>query len=259
MIKAQPAPPPKEVPDEEVLNGEEAAIQRQRAVNRATAMGELTGGIAHDFRNLLAAIDAGLRLADKHASDPVAVKQFIAAARVAIQDGVSLTSKLLNFAKHQALHVHQGNINDFLTSFEPFLRYGAGPDMRLVLSLDPELPPCLVEPSLLNAAVLNLVCNARDATSGGGVIHVTTERIEPSEEGAATVIAAVRVADNGIGMPQDVLEKIFESFYTTKGDKGTGVGMKQVRSFVDAVGGTIHISSTVGVGTTVELRFPSAQ
>ena len=102
------------------------AEQRARAAQRLAALGEMTGGIAHDFRNLLAVIESGLRLAERSSEQPDKVRAYIAAAREGIDRGVELTSQLLAFARHQELDTHAGDVNEFLRNFEPFLRYGAG-------------------------------------------------------------------------------------------------------------------------------------
>ncbi|BCH17119.1 hypothetical protein MesoLjLa_39700 [Mesorhizobium sp. L-2-11] len=128
----------------------------------------MTGGIAHDFRNLLGVIGSGLRLAEKRAEEPESVRTYIAAAQQGIDRGIELTSLVLAFAKHQELDIHAGNLNDFLRSFEPFLRYGAGPDVRVKLELGSDIPNCLIDPALFDSAVLNLVMNARDAMPSGG-------------------------------------------------------------------------------------------
>jgi signal transduction histidine kinase len=221
----------------------------------------MTGGIAHDFRNLLAVIDSGLRSAERRADEPESVRACIAAAREGIDRGIELTSELLAFAKHQELDIHAGNLNEFLRSFEPFLRYGAGPDIRVKLELGSDIPDCLIDAALFDAAVLNLVINARDAMPRGGEIRVITERyvqITPTPDPPGPgVYACVRVEDHGCGMVPEVLRKVFDPFFTTKGDKGTGIGMLQVQALARMVGARIRIASEPGTGTTVDLLFPS--
>ncbi|RWO79908.1 MAG: two-component sensor histidine kinase [Mesorhizobium sp.] len=245
------------------LGARAAAQQRERATHRLAALGEMTGGIAHDFRNLLAVIGSGLRLAEIRAEEPESVRTYIAAARQGIDRGIELTSLVLAFAKHQELEIHAGNLNEFLRSFEPFLRYGAGPDVRVKLELGSDIPNCLIDPALFDSAVLNLVMNARDAMPSGGEIRVTTERLvqtapTPDLPGPETY-ACVRVKDDGCGMAPEVLRKVFDPFFTTKGEKGTGIGMLQVQALAQMVGGRIRIKSERGIGTTVDLLFPSIQ
>lgn len=240
-----------------------AEEQRERATQRLAALGEMTGGIAHDFRNLLAVIESGLRLAERRADEPERVRACIAAAREGIDRGVELTSQLLAFAKHQELDAHAGDLNEFLRTFEPFLRYGAGPDVRVKLELGSDIPNCLIDPAFFEAAVLNLVVNARDAMPNGGDIRVVTERVvqktaTPDSPGPGSYVR-VRVEDHGYGMSAEVLRRVFDPFFTTKGEKGTGIGLSQVHAFTQMVGGQIRIASERGVGTTVDLLFPSVQ
>ena len=245
------------------LSARSAAQQRERATHRLAALGEMTGGIAHDFRNLLTVIESGLRSAAKRADEPESVRAYIAAAREGIDRGIELTSQLLAFAKHQELDIHAGNLNEFLRSFEPFLRYGAGPDVRVKLELGTDMPDCLIDVALFDAAVLNLVMNARDSMPSGGEIRVITERLvqtttTPDPPGPGTY-ACVRIKDHGCGMAPEVLRKVFDPFFTTKGERGTGIGMLQVQALAQMVDGRISIRSEQGIGTTVDLLFPSIQ
>src|SRR5690349_11997146 len=103
------------------LGDRSAIAQREWAMNRLAAVGEMTEGIAHDFRNLLAVIESGLRLAERSVDEPDKARSYIAAARDGLNRGIELTSQLLTFAKHQELNAHAGNLNEFLKTFEPFL------------------------------------------------------------------------------------------------------------------------------------------
>lgn len=234
---------------------------RERARNRLAALGEMTGGIAHDFRNLLAVIESGLRLAEARADEPNRVRACITLAREGINRGIDLTSQLLAFAKHQELDAHAGDVNEFLRSFAPLLRYGGGPDVRVELELGAETPDCLIDPALFDTAVLNLVVNARDAMPNGGEIRVITgplvqETATPDPPGPGTYVC-VSVKDQGCGMTAEVLRNAFDPFFTTKGEEGTGMGLPQVRALMRMIGGHVRIASEPGIGTTVDLLFPS--
>jgi signal transduction histidine kinase len=219
----------------------------------------MAGGLAHDFRNLLAAISSDLRLAERSLDQPEKVQAYINAMQEAVDRGVELTSQLLAFARHQELDVHERDVNEFLRSFEQLLRYGAGPNTRIRLNLGSGLPPCRVDPASFDAAVLNLVANARDAMPKGGEIEITTEQVlHRSLSGlAGQTYVCVRVTDQGTGMPPHVLRKACDLFFTTKGEKGTGLGLAQVHAFVREAGGEIIIKSELGAGTTVELLLPA--
>lgn len=238
-----------------------ATGQRALALQRLATLGELTNGISHDFRNLLAVIDSGLRLAELSSDEPEKMRFYLTAAREGIERGVELTSQLLDFARHQELETHAGDVNEILRQFEPLLRYGAGPEIRIILELAPDIPKCLVDPALLDAAVLNLVVNARDAMTSDGDIQITTARLVVTTTSSGLpppgTYVRVRVRDSGRGMPSAVLRRAFEPFFTTKGEKGTGMGLPQVFAFIRQIGGYVDIASEQGVGTTVDLLLPS--
>ncbi|MEP7174878.1 MAG: ATP-binding protein [Aestuariivirga sp.] len=245
------------------LEVESETQQRMRATQRLAALGEMTGGIAHDFRNILAVIQSSLRLAERRAGEPEKVRAYIAAAREGIDRGLGLTSQLLAFAQHRKLNAHAGDVNEFLKAFEPLLRYGAGQEIRIKFNLANDVLICLVDPAFFDAAVLNLVTNARDAMPDGGDVEITTERLVqstamPDPPGPGTYVR-VRVKDHGRGMPPEVLARALDPFFTTKGEKGTGIGLPQVHAFAQMVGGHVRIESEQGIGTTVDLLFPSVE
>ncbi len=236
------------------------AEPRARATRRIAALGEMTGGIAHDFRNVLAAIESALRLAEKNSEAPEKVRAYIAGARDGVERGLQLIFRLLAFAKQHELDARAEDANELLRDLELFLKYGAGPGIRIVLELAPDIPQCLIDPSQFSAAVLNLVVNARDAMPNGGVIRISTDQWEAKRAAPNSptpgVYVRVRVQDSGHGMPADVTQNIFDPLFTTKGEKGTGMGLPQVRAFMRLVGGHVSVTSEVGIGTTFDLLFP---
>ncbi len=135
----------------------QAGQKRERAMHRLASLGEMTGGIAHDFRNLLAVIESGLRLAERKADQPESVRTYLSAAREGVDRGVELASQLLDFANCKELVIQPHDLNELVKSSEPFLRYGAGPNIRVRLALGSDVPRCQIDPSLFDAAVLNLV------------------------------------------------------------------------------------------------------
>jgi len=240
-----------------------AAQQRERAMHRLASLGEMTGGIAHDFRNVLALIDSGLRLAERNADQPESVRAYIAAAREGINRGVGLTSHLLAFANHRELDIRARDLNELVNSFKPFLTYGAGTEIRVRLNLGSDIPSCLIDSSLFDAAVLNLVLNARDSMPSGGEIWIITDRFVQMDaaigEPAPGTYARLRVKDHGCGMTSEILQKVLTPFFTTKGENGTGMGLAQVHAFMRIIGGHLRISSERETGTTVDLLFPSSE
>lgn len=230
-----------------------------RASQRFAVIGEMTAGLAHDFRNILAVIESGLSVAERNHDDPQKAEAALAAAHEGIRRGTNLTSQLVRFAKPVKPDVHPENVNVLLEGLKSFLKYGAGPGISLALELAPYLPECRIDPPLFNAAILNLVINARDAMPGGGKIRITTNLITLSESDDADDdpnCVVVRVIDHGAGMTKDVRDRIFDPYFTTKGEAGTGLGIPQVMSFMRASGGCLNVNSEPGAGTSFDLYFP---
>ena len=230
-----------------------------RASQRITVLGEMTAGLAHDFRNILAVIESGLRVAERNHDDPEKSQAALAAAHDGIRRGMRLTSQLVLFARPEKPDVHPECVNDLLEGLKSFLKYGAGPGNRLVLELTPNLPPCRIDPPLFNAAILNLVVNARDAMPHGGEIRITTNLIALSETDDASddpSCVLIRIIDQGAGMTKVVRDRIFDPYFTTKGETGTGLGIPQVVSFMRSSGGCLNVNSEPGAGTSFDLYFP---
>ena len=198
-------------PRSDIEQEDSAVEQSARAVQRLSVLGEMTGGIAHDFRNILSVIDSGLRLAERNINDPEMLHTFIAGARDGVDRGLRLTSQLLPFAQQRELPTSAADVNSLLVSLELFLKYGAGSLVRIDFQLSSDIPKCLVNPPQFAAAILNLVINARDAMPRGGTIAITTAccglEADTREEGAAGTYVRVRVKDNGLGMTEDVMKK----------------------------------------------------
>lgn len=241
-------------------DGEDSETGRERsarAAEKIAALGEMTGGIVHDFRNILAAIDSGLRQAEHHLADPVQLRFYLAALHEGVTRGLKMTSQLLAFTKAQQCEPGNADVNELLRNLETLMRFGAGPGIRVSLDLDRGLSDCRVDPGQFNAAILNLVINARDAMPGGGTLQVSTTEITASAASDdAQRYVRVRVKDNGYGMSSETKQHIFEPYFTTKGETGTGLGMPQVHALMNLVGGYISIESSLGTGTAFDLYFP---
>ena len=247
-------------PRERFTSPRSAAEQSARVTQKFAALGEMTGGVAHDVRNILAVVESGLRIAER-TNEPERLRVGIAAAREGLDRGAKLISQLLNFAKQQELGIQAGDANELLRNLGVFLQYGAGPGIRIVFKLAPAIPECVVDRAQFGTALLNLVVNARDAMPRGGEIEISTERrtIEAasSSSRAPGTYVCVRVKDQGQGMSADVMQRVFDPFFTTKGERGTGLGLPQVCAFMQRIGGSVSISSERGQGTSVDLLFPS--
>jgi signal transduction histidine kinase len=240
-----------------------ASEQSAHAAQRLAALGEMTGGIVHDFRNVLAIIGSSLTLAERHSGDPEKLRAFLTKAQEGVRRGTKLTAQLLTFAKERDLPPRVGNLNECLKQLELFLKSGAGPEIRVVLQLATDIPKCLFDRAQFNAAILNLVVNARDALPKGGTIEISTERWAVNtitvDGPLPGIYVRVQVKDNGQGMIPEVTRRVFDPFFTTKGERGTGLGLPQVSAFMRLINGHVSIASDRGVGTTVSLFFPSAE
>jgi signal transduction histidine kinase len=244
-------------------DGEDAEALRERsarAAEKIAALGEMTGGIVHDFRNILAAIESGLTQAEHHLADPVQLRFCLAALHEGVARGLKMTTQLLSFTKGQECEPGAADVNELLRKLEILMRFGAGPGIGVSLDLAGGLSDCRVDPGQFNAAILNLVINARDAMPGGGTLQVSTTEITASaaSEDAKSYVR-VRVKDTGYGMSPETKQHIFEPYFTTKGEAGTGLGMPQVHTLMNLVGGYISIESSVGTGTAFDLYFPVSE
>lgn len=228
----------------------------KRAARKISALGEMTGGIAHDFRNILCVITSGLNVVERQSGDPEKLDSALAAVREGVARGMKMTNRLLAFAKQQDLQTGREDVNTLLAKLRVFLKYGAGPGIRVILKLAPDLPRCLVDPPQFNSAILNLVVNARDAMPDGGTIRISTATVRGMNLGHPCKYVRLRVSDNGIGMSAEVTRRIFDPYFTTKGESGTGLGMPQVQALMRQLGGYVTVDSVVGRGTSFELFFP---
>ena len=231
------------------------------------AIGQLAGGVAHDFNNLLTAISGHCDLlllrhdqSDPDYADLVQIHQN--ANRAA-----SLVGQLLAFSRKQNLQPETLDVRDTLADLTHLLNRLVGEKVSLVLKHDPELKPIRADKRQLEQVLMNLVVNARDAMPEGGTIEISTSVVTLTSElqrGRATVpigeYVVMQVADQGVGIPEDKLPKIFEPFYTTKRlGEGTGLGLSTAYGIVKQTGGYIFSDSEVGTGTTFWLYFPAAK
>ncbi|PXA74396.1 hypothetical protein DMC25_25380 [Caulobacter sp. D4A] len=238
----------------------EAALAQAQ---RLETVGRLTGGVAHDFNNLLTVMVGGLDMILKKPGDIARVQRLGEAALAAGQRGERLTRQLLAFSRSQELKLEVVDIAGLILQVEPLVRRAAGDAKTLVVEADPQAGASRVDAAQFEAALLNLVVNAVDATPDAGTItvSVTAEALVDGQAGEAPAGDYVRVAvtDTGHGMSPEVLGRVFEPFFTTKEvGKGTGLGLAQVYGFVRQCGGAVTIDSQEGRGTTVSLHLPAA-
>ncbi len=245
----------------------EAAEEGLHQAQRLEALGRLTGGIAHDFNNLLTAILGTVELLDRHlgAADE-RTRRLLGIARDAVGRGARLTTSLLAFARRQSLRPAPLDANALVGGFAPLIQRAVGDAVTLILALEPELPACRADVAQLEAAVLNLAINARDAMPEGGTLTIRTAlgTLGPAElagnpDARPGPHVAITVADTGTGMTAEVRQRAFEPFFTTKPvGKGTGLGLSQVFGAIRQLGGHVAIDSAPGQGTRVTLHLPVA-
>ncbi len=252
-----------------------SALQRaqsEEALNHAQrleSVGQLTGGIAHDFNNLLTVIQGNLQVLEELpalAGDAFG-RQLVDAASRASRRGAELTSKLLAFSRRQVLQPSAVDVGALVHSLADMLRRTLDQHVRIVVDVGDDCPAALADPVQLEAALLNIAINARDAMPDGGVLRfgagavgelpaaVALELDDARAAGSGFV--AIAISDSGTGMSDDVRERAFEPFFTTKtAGRGTGLGLSTVHGFVKQSKGAIRLESSPGGGTTVALYIP---
>lgn len=242
----------------------EAAEASLRQVQKMEVVGQLTGGVAHDFNNLLAAIGGNLELILERSDDSGRVRRWAGAALQAAQRGERITQQLLVFSRRQMLRPETLNLNRVLVEFEALMAHAVSEKINLQLQLDAALGPSRVDRAQFEAALLNLMVNARDALPNGGRVIMETRNAlldqayaEQNPDATPGAYVLVSVSDNGVGIDPSILPHVFEPFFTTKDvGRGSGLGLSQVYGFAEQSGGHVKIYSELGIGTTVKLYLP---
>ncbi|MBP9232286.1 MAG: response regulator [Phenylobacterium sp.] len=242
------------------MHERERAESALRQSQRMEAMGQLTGGVAHDFNNILMIASSGLDLMER-TDKPERRKVLIDGMRQAVERGASLTRQLLAFSRRTSLRPEVIDLAAQLEGMRLLLDRSLGEDISVALDLPPGLWRVKVDPSEFELAVLNLAVNARDAMPGGGAITIGGEnRPIGSDAALPGDHVALRITDTGSGMTPEILSRVFEPFFTTKAvGKGTGLGLSQVYGFSRASGGDVRIESEVGLGSTIFLLLPRTE
>ncbi|MEH3119246.1 MAG: response regulator [Methylorubrum populi] len=234
---------------------------RLRQSDKMQALGTLAGGIAHDFNNLLTAILGSLELVGPKIADQPRVKRLVDNATGAAQRGSALTKRLLSFSRSNDAHARPVDPNALIEGMSALFGSSLGSFVRVERNLEPDMPFALVDPDQLELAILNLCINARDAMPDGGTVTISTRRAEIHDDPDLEpgTYAVVTVADEGTGIPPEILERVCEPFFTTKAvGQGTGLGLAMVFGLAQQAGGRLRITSEVGQGTRIELSLPRA-
>lgn len=236
--------------------------QAQAALNQSQkleALGRLTGGVAHDFNNLLTVIIGALDIVQRHPEDTARTARLGKAALDAAQRGERLTRQLLAFSRLQPLRPEPVCLDGLIRESEALYRGALGERFMLDLSLAAGDGSVSIDAAQFDAAVMNLLVNARDAMSGGGVVLLSTALVRRDAGGdlPAGDYVAISVQDSGEGMDEATRARVFEPFFSTKPvGKGTGLGLSQVYGFVRQSGGGVLVDSAPDHGTTVTLLLP---
>jgi PAS domain S-box-containing protein len=242
----------------------EATEEKLRQSQKMEAVGQLTGGLAHDFNNMLAGTLGSLELMQLRLSQGKVDKlpSYIDLAKSTVQRAAALTHRLLAFSRQQTLEPKVIHPNKLVAGLEDLLRRTVGPGIELetLLSANGSI---LCDPNQLENAILNLAINARDAMPNGGSLsiktsHAKVERPLPRGQDLPDGdYISITVTDSGTGMTREVMERAFDPFFTTKqSGEGTGLGLSMIYGFVQQSGGHTQISSQMGSGTSIVLNFP---
>ncbi|MDA9493117.1 histidine kinase [Bradyrhizobium sp. CCBAU 11361] len=246
------------------LTEKQAAEAQLRQVQKMDSIGQLTGGVAHDFNNVLTVITGTIGIL----SDAVADRPELAAITKLIDDaaerGAQLTKHLLAFARKQPLQPREIDVNALMLEAAKLLHPTLGEQITIMPQLTEDAWPTLVDPGQLSTAILNLALNARDAMPDGGTLVLETRNVFLDDGYASMnpdIVAGnyvmIAVSDTGSGIPADLIERVFDPFFTTKEvGKGTGLGLSMVFGFVKQSGGHIKIYSEEGHGTSVKIYLP---
>ncbi|MDF0516021.1 ATP-binding protein [Bradyrhizobium yuanmingense] len=242
---------------------EEQLIQSQKM----EAVGQLTGGIAHEFNNMLTVITGTIEILADSVKDNPPLATITKLISEAADRGAALTSSLLSFARKQALQPAEIDVNDLLEELTKLLLATFDKKIEIVTKLGGNVWLAYADRGQLSSALLNLAINARDAMLDGGRLTLTTRNVVFGVREALAVGAGyagdyveIEIADTGTGIPQAILERIFDPFFSTKEvGKGTGLGLSMVFGFVKQSGGGIRVASEEGRGTTFTIYLPKAE
>ncbi|MDB5686636.1 MAG: sensor hybrid histidine kinase, partial [Rhizorhabdus sp.] len=251
-----------EVRVEERTREREQALAQLHEAQKLETLGQLTGGVAHDFNNLLTPVIGGLDVLRRMHEDERS-QRLIGGALQASERARILVSRLLAFARRQNLEARPVDIAALVEGMLDLIKRSLGPQIEVRLEPSADLPAALVDPNQLELALLNLAVNARDAMPDGGplTMSVVQDIVLMGNEAGLDPGRYIRlsISDSGTGMDEATLRRAIEPFYSTKGiGKGTGLGLSMVHGLAAQSGGALSLRSTLGRGTTAELRLPVA-
>jgi signal transduction histidine kinase len=249
-----------------LLYDKNVADLQLRQAQKMEAVGQLTGGVAHDLNNILTVITGTIEILTESLADRPELSAIAKMIEEAAARGADLTQRLLAFARKQPLQPREVDVNSLVMEAANLLRPTLGERIEVRMMLAGDTSRALIDPSQLTNAILNLALNARDAMADGGKLVIETCNVVLDDSYArlnsdvtAGHYVMVAVTDSGHGIPAGILNNVFEPFFTTKDvDKGSGLGLSMVYGFVKQSNGHIKILSEEGQGTTVKIYLPQA-
>jgi signal transduction histidine kinase len=240
------------------IKAEQALLQ----VQKMEALGNLTGGIAHDFNNLLMAVQGSLDLLRERIPQDPRLMRLVTNAIAGAERGSALTTRMLAFARRQELKTESIDLRQLVEDMAELLRRSLGPTVTLETYFGARVPAIRADANQLEAALLNLAVNARDAMDGAGTLVIATDEAWVQQGHAMLApgrYVRLSVSDSGAGMDEAMLKRATEPFFTTKGvGKGTGLGLSMVHGLSEQLGGALILRSRVDEGTTAEIWLPAA-
>jgi len=239
--------------------------EQLRRSQKMDALGKLTGGIAHDFNNMLGIVTGYADLLEGALANEEKLAKYAHEIHRAGERGANLTRKLLSFSQQTTAREHSLNLNALIHNQQHMLATSLTPRIKLVYDLADDIWPVCLDSDDLEDAIINISINAMHAIESNGQVTIHTSNIQLDAANArrrnlpSGDYVLLSISDNGKGMDEATRQRIFDPFYTTKGEKGTGLGLSQVYGFVERSGGAIEVTSLLGRGTRLQLHFPREQ
>jgi two-component system NtrC family sensor kinase len=238
---------------------------RLRHAQRVEALGQIVGGVAHDFNNIVQNVQAATNRLQRRAEEPEEVRRVAGLMGAVAERGARLTQRMLAYARRQEAVTERFDVGHALSGVRELLDDTLGSRFRVALDLAEPLPPARADQSEFETVVVNLVLNARDAMPDGGTVTVVAALDEVAEGAPPPApglqprrYVRVSVVDTGTGMDEATLARAAEAFFTTKEPgRGTGLGLAMARAFAESAGGGLAIASRLGRGTTVSVWLPA--
>ena len=255
----------RDVTDERARDAQlNAAQEALRQSQKMEAMGQLTGGVAHDFNNLLTPIMGSLDMLSRKKLGGERDQRLIDGALQSAERAKTLVQRLLSFARRQPLQATAVDVAKLITNMADLVASTAGPQIKVMVDIAPDLPAAHADANQLEMALLNLAVNARDAMPDGGALRISARRdfVKRGRPDSLKEGDYIRltVADTGSGMDKDTLTRAVEPFFSTKGvGRGTGLGLSSAHGLASQLGGALTVQSRPGVGTDVDIWLPVSE